>query len=141
MPESGTVQHGAQRPALIGVALALASLPVHLVLDHPRSVQLAALLVAAIGAIYAGFALQRGTPRQIATELVVATGFFGAAVAGLWANAWIIPAACAAHGLWDMLHHRDHAALSPVPGWYPPFCALYDWVFAAGLAAIWIYRP
>lgn len=129
------------RPGLIGGGLALASLPLHMALSHALSVELAAVLVAAIGAIYVGFALQRGTMRQMIVELTVATGFIAAAMAGLWLSAWVLPAAYAAHGLWDTLHHREHDALATIPRWYPPFCAVFDGVFAAGLAAIWIAQP
>lgn len=140
MRESTTVAARWGRPGLIGGAMALALLPVHLWLDHLRSVELSAVMIAAIGAIYAGFALQRGTLRQMIVELTVASAFFIAALAGLWLTAWIVPAAYVAHGLWDALHHRDHPALTPIPIWYPPFCAVLDWVYAAGLTAIWMTR-
>ena len=124
-------------PALIGAVLALASLPIHLALDPRASIELAAVVVAAVGAIYASFGLQRGTPGQATVEVAVAALFVGAGLAGLWLSAWIIPAAFVAHGVWDTVHHR-RAALVAVPGWYPPFCAVYDIVFAAGLTAVWL---
>lgn len=124
---------------LIGAVLSLASLPLHLLISHAQSVQLASIIIAVIGAIYVGFALQLGSLRQILIEIGVASLFFGAALIGIWANPWVIPVAYVAHGLWDFVHH-DHSKLTKVPHWYPPFCAVYDWVFAAGLTAIWMSR-
>ncbi|MFZ2871185.1 DUF6010 family protein [Zavarzinia sp.] len=132
--------HGVFAPSMVGIGLSLATLPLHLLIAHEQSVELAAVMVAMIGAIYVGFAIQAGSVRQIAVESVVATLFMVAALAGLWLSPWVIPAAYVLHGLWDWLHHdRDHSADLVAPrGWYPPFCAAYDWVFAFGLAALWL---
>lgn len=123
-------------PAAVGGLLAVASLPLHLVMTKAASLQLAAITVAAVGAIYAGFGLQGGSPRQAAGEVGVALLFVAAALAGLWLTPWVIPLAFAAHGLWDVAHHRA-GPLVAVPRWYPPFCAVFDWVFGAGLVALW----
>tara|TARA_R110002124_G_scaffold133955_7_gene296581 strand:- start:3197 stop:3610 length:414 start_codon:yes stop_codon:yes gene_type:complete len=125
---------------LIGAVLSLASLPLHLLISHTQSVQLSSIIIAVIGAIYVGFALQLGSIRQIIVEIGVAILFLGAALVGIWVNPWVIPVAYVAHGLWDFAHH-DHSQLTKIPNWYPPFCAVYDWVFAAGLAAIWMSQP
>lgn len=131
---------GVLTPSLIGIGLSIGTLPLHLFLPHEASVDLAAMTVAVIGAIYLGFAIQAGTPRQVVVEALVSTLFLGAALAGLWWSAWVVPAAYAAHGVWDWLHHgrSDSADLVAVRAWYPPFCAAYDWVFAGGLALIWL---
>jgi hypothetical protein len=132
--------HGVLAPSMIGIGLSLATLPLHLLIDHRYSVELAAVMVAVIGAIYVGFAIQAGSVRQIAVESIVATLFMAAGLAGLWLSPWAVPAAYVLHGVWDWLHHglgHDGALVAP-RGWYPPFCAAYDWVFALGLAAIWL---
>jgi hypothetical protein len=126
----------ARSAGTLGGGLALATLPLHAVLPHQMSVALAALMLAAIGAIYVGFALRDGRTRAIATEIIVAALFFVAATIGLTVEPWAIPVACFAHGLWDAAHHRH--VDTAMPRWYIPFCALYDWVFAAGLALIWL---
>jgi hypothetical protein len=128
--------HG--RAALVGMLLSLATLPVHLVLDARHSIEFSGVVVAAIGAIYVGFALQKGTVRQIAVEAIVATFFFAIALAGLWWNPWVIPAGYVAHGLWDAYHHVRSRDLVPIPTWYPAFCAAFDWLYAAGLSVIWL---
>jgi hypothetical protein len=61
-------------------------------------------------------------------------------------SAWVVPIAYIAHGIWDYAHHEGSKFASRswkfvvVPAWYPPFCALYDWVAAATLAVIWSLR-
>lgn len=125
--------------ASVGVVGSLISLPVHLLLPHAQSVVLAGVIVAMIGAIYFGFAVQSGKVRDMVTEGLVSGLFLAIALAGIWGNAWIIPAGYALHGVWDIAHHRPaRGALMAVQPWYPPFCAVYDWIFAIGLSAIWL---
>jgi len=129
----------APSPAVIGALLAVATLPLHLLLSKMQSEQFAAVLLAVIGAIYVGFGLQTGNRMQIVTEVMGALGFFSAALAGLWVTPWIIPVAYVIHGIWDSAHHKG-SRLAAIPLWYPPFCAVYDWVAAGGLVVIWSLR-
>lgn len=140
--ESGNLPHMphlARSPAAIGAALAVATIPFHLLLSKTQSEQFAAMILAVIGAIYVGFGLQTGNRAQIAMELTAAFGFLGAALAGLWITPWIVPAAYVMHGFWDYAHHKSSRLVS-IPLWYPPFCAVYDWVAAASLAVLWSLR-
>ncbi len=136
----------AGRPAAIGAILAIATIPLHLFLSKAHSEQFAAVLLATMGAIYAGFGLQKGSLFQILAEVAAAIGFFIGSLAALWVSAWVVPFAYIAHGIWDYAHHeRSKFALQSwkftvVPRWYPPFCALYDWLAAASLAVIWGLR-
>jgi len=125
-------------PARIGAVLALASLPVHLVIAEAVSYQLAAIVLTLIARIYVGFALQDGRPVALATEAAVALGFASAALAGLVVNHWVIPFTYLLHGVWDIAHHRRIE--TAMPRWYIPFCTVFDWVFTAGLTAIWTLR-
>ena len=127
------------RPATagtIGAVLALATLPLHVIVTHSTSVVLAALAVAAVGAVYIGFALRDGRVRNMGIEFVVGMLFLVAGAIGLLVTPWAIPAAFVAHGLWDAAHHR--LVDTQMPRWYIPFCAVYDFVFAAGLTLIWL---
>ena len=117
-------------PAASGAVLAIATVPLHLILSKPHSKQFAAV----IGAIYVGLGLQKGNRPQIATEISAAAGFIAAALAALWVSAWIAPVAYAVHGIWDYAHHED-ARIAPRP-WKlvaipVSFCAVYDWLAAA----------
>ncbi|WP_051952792.1 DUF6010 family protein [Methylocapsa aurea] len=129
----------ARSPAMIGGLASVATIPAHFFLSKLQSEQFACVLLAAIGAIYVGFALQRGSLSQIATEIAAAFGFLAAALAGLWLNVWIVPIAYVLHGAWDYAHHQG-SKLVTIPVWYPPFCAIYDFVAALGLAAMWTLR-
>jgi hypothetical protein len=132
--------------AAIGALLAVATIPLNLLLLKAPSEQFAAMILAVMGAMYIGFGLQKGNRTQIATEVTVATGFFTAALAALWITPWIVPVAYVAHGIWDYAHHQGSKLASvpvklvAIPLWYPSFCALYDWVAAASLAVIWDLR-
>jgi hypothetical protein len=91
--------------------------------------------LAAIGAIYIGFAFSDGRPWIVILEGTVATGFLVLALLGLWvAPAWVA-VGLILHGLWD-LGHRPHAITTKLPAWYPPFCAAFDFVFAGVFLAI-----
>jgi hypothetical protein len=59
-----------------------------------------------MGAIYAGFGLQKGNSSQIAAEVAAATGLFVGSLAALWVSAWVVPIAYIAHGIWDYAHHE-----------------------------------
>jgi hypothetical protein len=134
------------RPAAIGAIAAIATIPVHLFLLKAHSEQFAAVLLAMMGAIYAGFGLQKGNSSQILAEVGGSIGCFAGSLAALWLSTWVVPFAYAAHGIWDYAHHEGSKLASRswqfaiVPAWYPPFCALYDWLAAASLAVIWSMR-
>jgi len=127
-----------RRPAMAGAVLSLLSLPIHLVLPEAVSIQFAAVILGLVAGIYAGFALQDGRAHILAIEGLAALAFLAFALAGLVWSPWLIPAAYALHGVWDLLHHRRIP--TEMPSWYPPMCAVYDWIFAAGLCAFWILR-
>lgn len=127
-----------QHPAMAGAVLSLLSLPFHLVLPEAVSIQFAAVILGLVAGIYAGFALQDGRAHILAIEGLVALAFLAFALAGLIWSPWLIPAAYVLHGVWDILHHRR--ITTATPSWYPPMCAVYDGIFAAGLCALWILR-
>ncbi len=127
-----------RHPAMAGATLSLLSLPVHLLLTDAVSIQFAAIILCLVAGIYAGFALQDGRARILAMEGLAALAFLAFALAGLVWSPWFIPAAYGLHGVWDLLHHRQIS--TRMPSWYPPMCAVYDWVFAAGLCVLWIVR-
>ena len=126
----------ATHPRLTGSGLAVLSLPLHLVLPAETSVLLAALTLALIAGVYLGFAFIDGRLSVMVIELSVALAFAGAALAAAMSWPGWVAVAWAAHGLWDWAHHRERVP-TRMPRWYVPFCAVYDWVYAAGLLGIW----
>ncbi|MEP7212992.1 MAG: hypothetical protein ABI791_07950 [Acidobacteriota bacterium] len=123
---------------LIGVALALAvglSLTV-LGMDRDRSLYPAIMIV--IAAYYELFAVIGGSTHALVAETAVAAVFVGLSVAGFKSTLWLVVAALAGHGLFDLVHGR--LIENPgVPAFWPAFCFAYD-VIAAGYLALLISR-
>ena len=138
MPYSDPV--GLSSPKVTGAVLGVLALVPHLVLPTDASVIYAVVLLGIIAGIYVGFALQKGTLNQAVVE-VSAAGLFGlSALLGATVSAWFVPLSYFAHGFWDLAHHgrrRGDEVFVKVPGWYPPFCAVVDWVVAVGLVVLW----
>lgn len=126
-------------PALCGLLFTAVTVAVHLLLGREASILTAGIVVAMIGAVYAGFAMSDGRPRVILIETVVALAFGAAGLAGVLVSPWFIVAATAAHAGWDFLHHRP-GPLAKTPRWYIPYCVVYDIGAAAALAALWFAR-
>jgi hypothetical protein len=124
--------------AAMGALLAVATISLHLLLSKTQSEQFAAVLLAACGAIYIGFSLQKGNLAQIATELTVATGFiaphwwvFGYSVdcSGCLGGAWNL-GLCAPPEFKARVHTLKarrhtlmvaHFAPSPTGWWWRPW--------------------
>ena len=55
-------------PAAIGALLAIATIPLHMLISKTQAEQFSAVLLAAIGAIYVGFGLQTGNCARTVTD-------------------------------------------------------------------------
>lgn len=91
-----------------------------------------ALAITAIAAIYVGFAVADGRPRVIAVETIVAGVFVLVAAAAVTGWAWFLVIGYAGHGCKDLWQHRNHFVANT--RWWPPFCAVADWIAAAIIA-------
>jgi hypothetical protein len=87
--------------------------------------------LAAIAAIYVGFAVADGRWLVIAVESGVAMAFVVLACAGLTASAWLLVLGFAGHGLKDAWQHRSRFVSGT--RWWPPFCAAIDFVVAIAI--------
>ena len=119
-------------PVLVGLAFGAVQVvsPVGLWWLSVATVQ--ALLLAAIAAVYVGFAVADGRPRVIAAESAVALAFVLLAAVSLVGPAWLLVAGYVGHGLKDLWQERHHFVADT--RWWPPFCAAVDWLVAAALA-------
>jgi hypothetical protein len=126
----------ARIPLTSGFLLGVLPVPVHLFLPARLSYELAAITLVLIAGIYIGYAFKDGRPRTVFLEFSIALVFAAAAWIGLNGYPYVIVAALAAHGLWDLLHHN--LIKTDVPRWFIPFCVICDWVMAASLTLIWI---
>ena len=106
-----------------------AAAPLGLLRLEPATVY--AIVLAAIAAVYVGFAVADGRPRVIAVEVVVALLFVLLATASVEGTAWLLVVGYAGHGLKDYLQARHQFVANT--RWWPPFCACVDFVVAVVL--------
>ena len=118
---------------VIGVVLALivGAMATVVGLDRDRAFYPTVMIV--IAAYYALFALMGATAPVLVLEILAGAVFLIAAVSGFRWSLWLVVAALAAHGVFDLVHH-DLIADPGVPAFWPGFCLAYD-VVAAGYLA------
>lgn len=119
-------------PILWGAAFGAVQAALPLALRWLDQATVQALLLAAIAAIYIGFAVADGRPKVIAVETTIAVAFILLAAAGVTGSAWLLVLGYTGHGLKDFWQERSHYVAST--RWWPPFCAAVDWLVAAVLA-------
>jgi hypothetical protein len=105
---------------LIGAVLALAVglFATGTGLDRDRAFYPVATIV--IASLYALFAIIGGSTHALVIESLVGTVFVAAAVWGFKSSLWVVVAALAAHGIFD-LGHATIIANPGVPAWWPQF--------------------
>ena len=121
--------------SVIGVILAAVTMAVAMLIPKPKALDLFAMLLIFIAAIYVGFALLDGRRREALIETVMVALFFVLAILGLWVTPDFLVAGYVAHGAWDALHHPK-AVQTKVVSWWPPFCLVYDWIIG-GFIFLW----
>lgn len=100
-------------------------------LDRDRALYPTVMIV--IAAYHALFAVIGGSTQVLIVESTVAIGFVGLALVGFRSTLWLVVAALAAHGFFDVVHPHVYANPGD-PVWWPSFCLAYDVVAAAYLA-------
>jgi hypothetical protein len=123
--------------ALVGACLAFAVGVFATVVRLDRDRAFYPTVAIVIAALYSLFAVMGGSTRALVLESTVGVGFIALAVLGFRSSLWLVVAALAMHGVFDLLHP---ALISNpgVPRWWPGFCLAYD-VAAAGYLA-WLIR-
>ncbi len=119
-------------PVVWGVAVGVlqAASPLAFWWLTPASVY--ALGLAAIAAIYIGFAVADGRRTVLAVEIAVASVFVILAAAAVTGQAWLLVLGFAGHGLKDLWQHRSQFVART--RWWPPFCLVVDLVVALAIA-------
>ncbi len=118
---------------LIGAVLALSVglLMTVIGLDRDRAFYPTVMIV--IASYYALFAVMGASTQVLMVESIAIVVFLGASIAGFKRSLWIVVAALALHGVFDLVH--GHLINNPgVPAWWPSFCLAYDVVAAVYLA-------
>ena len=86
-----------------------------------------------VASYYALFALIGDSAHALVMECVAILAFVTLSVVGFRNSLWLVVAALAAHGVFDLVH--PHLISNPgVPTWWPPFCLAFDVAAAAYLA-------
>ena len=120
-------------PAVVwGVVVGLVQVASPLAFWWLDAVTVYALGLVLIAGIYIGFAVADGRPRVIAVESAVASVFVVVAAVAVTGSEWLIVAGLIGHGLKDLWQHRNRFVANM--RWWPPFCAVVDFVAAAGVA-------
>ena len=90
-----------------------------------------------IASLYSLFAVMGASTHALVLESLVGAVFVALAVTGFRWSLWVVAAALAAHGIFD-LTHAAMISNPGVPNWWPEFCLAYDVAAAAYLA--WLLK-
>ena len=124
---------------VVGVAMTVPVLALVYWLSPERALDILAVQLAAIAAVYIGSSLAGGGVSVLSVEIVGLTAFVVVALYGRWGSPALLAGGYAAHGAWDFIHHLG-AIPTFLPDWYAPFCLGYDFVVAGFVAAVFL-RP
>jgi hypothetical protein len=113
-----------------GFLLALLTIRALYLFSSPVSYQLFALFLAYTACTYVGAALSDSRLKWISVEFVVSALFFSFAALGLIVSPVWLAMGFILHGIWDMLHHPKMIKTKVIK-WFPPLCAVFDFVVAA----------
>jgi hypothetical protein len=116
-------------------ALAVGLFATGIGLDRDRAFYPVVTIV--IASYYALFAVIGASTQALILESLVGTVFLATAVSGFKSSLWLVVAALAAHGIFD-LGHGTVVSNPGVPSWWPQFCLTFDVTLAAYLA--WLLR-
>jgi hypothetical protein len=100
-------------------------------LDRDRAFYPTVMMVIAL--LYILFALMGATTSALFRESLFSVAFFTVAAVGFKKSPWLVAAALAAHGIFD-LSHRVFVDNAGVPAFWPNFCSAYDVTAAVYLA-------
>jgi hypothetical protein len=114
---------------IAGVLLAMLVIRLFYTYSMPVSYQLFALFLAYTACVYLGAALSDSRPVWISIEFFMSLLFFQLAFCGLLYTPIWLALGFVLHGIWDMLHHPRIIKTSVVK-WFPPLCAVFDFIFA-----------
>jgi hypothetical protein len=119
--------------AVVGACLAIAVGVFATVVRLDRDRAFYPTVAIVIASLYSLFAAMGGSTRALVIESIVGLGFIALAVLGFRSSLWVVVAALAMHGVFDLVHG---AVISNpgVPQWWPAFCLAYDVAAAVYLA-------
>lgn len=125
---------------VVGLVLVLVVFGCCTVIGFDRDRSFFPVVMIVIAAYYVLFAAMGASTGVLIQECVAGGVFVLAAVIGFKTRLWLVAAALAGHGVFDLLHHL--MIENPgVPHWWPGFCMTADVAIAAYLAVLLSLRP
>lgn len=118
---------------LVGVLLSVAVVICSATIGFDRERSFYSTVLIVVATYYILFAVMGASRRTLILEIAMASGFFLFAALGFKGNLWLVAAATAGHGIFDMLRPR-FIANPGVPHWWPGFCMAFDVIFGGWLA-------
>lgn len=115
---------------LIGIALALAVCLFGAVAGFDRDRSFYPVVLVASVSYYVLFAVMGGSMPALGVEILAMLVFVAVSLAGFRTSLWLVVAAFAGHGLFDLVH-SGLIANPGVPAWWPGFCMSFDVMAAA----------
>ena len=87
--------------------------------------------------VYGGAALTPAGANYGRVELpIVGVVFFTAVLGIIIGPVWLV-VGYLIHGTWDILHHNKYVG-TPIVSWFPPFCAVFDFIVAVAIYFWWV---
>jgi hypothetical protein len=125
---------------IIGFMLALAVFASATVIGFDRERALYPVVMMVIASYYVLFAAMDASGWVLIMECLAGGVFAAAAVISFKVRLWLVVAALAGHGVFDLVHH-DLVGNPGVPPWWPGFCLAFDVAAAGYLAVLLMKRP
>ncbi len=123
---------------MISVALAASFIVVTHVLSGKYLPEVFALFLALTACVYGGAALTPAGAKFGNVELPFVLIVFTASILGLVYSILWIAVGYFIHGTWDLLHHFGKVK-TPMLRWFPPMCAIFDFLVGAFVVAWWAF--
>lgn len=120
-------------PLIIGALLALAVGALGTIAGMDRDSSYYPVVTFAVASYYVLFAVMGASAGILLIETAVCLVFITAAILGFRSSLWIVMAALATHGIFDIFH-GSLISNPGVPDYWPNFCMAFDVLFAGYLA-------
>ena len=124
-------------PLFVGVTLAIAVGIFGTAVGFDRDRAFYPVMTIVVASLYALFAVMGASAETLIIELLFGLIFILSAVIGFKTSLWIVAAALAGHGIFDLF--RGDLVTNPgMPVWWPAFCGSFDVVIAVYMA--WLLK-
>lgn len=118
---------------LIGLVLSLTGIGTATAIGFDRERAFYPMLLIIIASYYVLFAVMGASGHVVILESLAAGVFLLVAVLGFKTNLWLVVAALAGHGFFDLVHHL-FIENPGAPHWWPGFCLAFDIIVGSFLA-------